>query len=123
METELVSYFENILIEDDQDRAQAIHDVTTHIPKLISDEQNHMLMRPTTLQEVETAVMQMKENKAPGPNGFTINFFHSCWNLLKFDVWEMVEESCITHKILPSLNATFLTLIPKENKPSTPSKF
>ena len=65
----------------------------------------------------------MREDKAPGPDGFTVNFFHSCWNLLKFDVWGMVEESHTTQKIWPALNATFFTLIPKENKPSTPNKF
>ena len=32
METELVSYIEDILTEDVQDRAQAIQEVTAHIP-------------------------------------------------------------------------------------------
>ena len=35
----------------------------------------------------------------------------------------MVEESHITQKIWLALNTTFLTPIPKENKPSTPNEF
>ena len=38
METELVSYFKDILTEHDQNRAQAIQEVTAHIPKMITEE-------------------------------------------------------------------------------------
>jgi hypothetical protein len=67
--------------------------------------------------------MQMKEGTTPGPDGFTINFFHACWDLLKLDVLDIVEESCNCQWVLPSLNATFLTLIPKEENVAAPSKY
>ena len=35
----------------------------------------------------------------------------------------MVEESCNSGKVLPVLNATFLTLIPKEERFMNPKKF
>ena len=70
-------------------------------------------MRSITLQEVEKTINQMKKEKAPSLDGFTVNFFHSCWDMLKHEIWEMVEESHRNRKILPALNATFLTLIPK----------
>ena len=65
----------------------------------------------------------MKEDKAPGPDGFTVNFFHACWEMLKYEIWEMVEESRCSQKIPIALNATFLTLIPKVENVSTPNKF
>ena len=80
-------------------------------------------MRPTTLQEVETTIKQMKEEKTPRPDGFTINFFHSCWDLIKHEIWEIVEESHHNQRILLAINATFLTFIPKDPKVSTPDKF
>ena len=43
--------------------------------------------------------------------------------MLKHEIWELVEDSRRNQKILPSLNATFLTLIPKESNVSTPYKF
>ena len=39
------------------------------------------------------------------------------------DVWKIVEKSRVSRRILPSLNATFLTLIPKCEGDDTPNKF
>ena len=55
----------------------------------------------------------MKEGIAPGPDGFIVNFFHHFWDMVKMDVWRIVEDSKVSKRILPVLNATFLTLIPK----------
>lgn len=65
----------------------------------------------------------MVKGKAPGLVGFTINFFHHCWDLLKHEVLEIVEESRQKHWVLPSLNATFFMLIPKETGATDPGKF
>ena len=50
-------------------------------------------MQPISLQEVEVAMEQMADGTSPGPDGFTIDFFHHCWDLLKDEVLEIVEES------------------------------
>ena len=39
------------------------------------------------------------------------------------EVWKVVDESRTMHWLLPSLNATFITLIPKEDHLSTLEKF
>ena len=65
------------------------------------------------LQEVTIASSQMKVDKAPCPDGFTVNFFHACWDMLKMEVWDLVEESRVTQRIPCALNTTILTLIPK----------
>lgn len=66
---------------------------------------------------------QLKEGKAPGPYGFSTNFFHAFWELIKEEVWQVVEESRSLHWILPSLNSTFIALVPKEDSTITPDKF
>ena len=78
-----------------------------------------MLLKEVSLQEVEQAKAQLKDRKSPGPDGFTTNFFHYFWEQIKMEVWELVEESRKLHWILPSLNSTFLALIPKEENSST----
>ena len=55
----------------------------------------------------------MVDGTSPGPDGFTIDFFHHCWNLLKDEVLELVEESRKKKWILLALNSTHLALIPK----------
>lgn len=75
------------------------------------------------MKEVEDAMAQLKDGKAPGPDRFTANFFHEFWELISTEVWELVEESRSMHWILPSLNSTFLALIPKGDESNTPEKY
>ena len=65
----------------------------------------------------------MKEGASLGPDGFTVNFFHHFWEMVKLDVWQIMEQSRIYGHILPALNATFLTLIPKCEGANNPDKF
>jgi hypothetical protein len=65
---------------------------------------------------VDQAVKEMPLGKAPGPDGFTTDFFHLCWPMIREEVWKLVEESITSGKVLSALNATFLTLIPKEER-------
>jgi hypothetical protein len=39
------------------------------------------------------------------------------------EVWKLIEESRVSGKVLPALNATFLTLIPKEERVTNPKNF
>ena len=86
MEEVLISYYDNLLSEEIMDRGEAQQKVISYIPSLVTEDQNFMLMRVITLWEVETTVSQMKEDKAPGPDGFTVNFFHACWDMLKHEI-------------------------------------
>ena len=66
------------------------------------------------MQEVEVAVNQMAEGKVSSPDCFTINFLHHCWDFLKFEVLEIVEDSSQNKWVLSALNTTHITLVPKE---------
>jgi len=123
MEKEIKEYFQEILREPPGSRDQAIRTITQHIPKIISEDHNNKLLQSVSLQEVEAAMVQLKDGKAPGPDEFTANFFREFWELIKTKVWELVEESRTMHWILPSLNATFIVLVPKGEEPNTPDKY
>ena len=101
----------------------SINKITRHIPWLVNNEQNVTLMHPITMEDMESTVKQTPEGKSPGPNGFTSEFFHHCWHLLKHDIWKLVEESRCTLGVLPAFNTTFLTLIPKEEWYLQPKSF
>ena len=75
------------------------------------------------MEELEKVVKQLKNDKAPGPYGFTTNFFHACWSTIKEEVLAIVKDSRKTGKILKSFNSMFLTLIPKENGADFAGKF
>ena len=66
------------------------------------------------MQEVEEVVNQnLVEGKVPCLDGFTINFFHHCWDILKMEVSGLVEKSRQNKWVISSLIATHLTLILK----------
>jgi len=50
-------------------------------------------------------------------------FFHKFWDLIKFEVWQVVEESRTLRWLYPGLNATFIALIPKGEDSITPDKY
>lgn len=123
IEEELTNHFKIVHQEQHAYRRKAINEILKHILKLIMKEHNQLLLRPVTILQVEEASKQLKDGKVSGPDGFTSNFYHHFWDLIKVDVWNVVEESRVMHWLLPSLNATFITLIPKVAQPSTPEKF
>ena len=65
----------------------------------------------------------MAQGKSPSPDGFTSNFFHFFWDMIKEEVLPIVEESRKSRGVLKAFNATVLSLIPKGEGIDTPSKF
>ena len=123
MENTLTGYFQNLLTEPRTDRHEAISKVTWHVPSLVTPKQNATLMCPITIEEVDQAFQDTPKDKAPGPDGFTSDFFHHCWPLIRTEVWEILEDSRASGQILQALNATFIALIPKEGSAHHPKQF
>ena len=59
-------------------------------------------------------VNEFKGDKAPGPDGFTMAFFQSCWSTVKIDVMNVFHVFHAHAVFEKSLNAIFLALIPKK---------
>ncbi|RVW29557.1 hypothetical protein CK203_077422 [Vitis vinifera] len=58
----------------------------------ISQEEAEILERPFTEDEIHGALMEMNGDKAPGPDGFTLAFWQSCWEFIKEEIIEMFKE-------------------------------
>lgn len=103
IEEELLKYYQDLLMEPKKDRTESIQRVIGHIPSLVTLEKNAALTRPITQEEVDQAVKTMPPGKAPGPDGFTPDFFYHSWDLVRQEVWEVVEESRASGLVLPAL--------------------
>ena len=57
----------------------------------------------------------MEGDKASGPNGFSLAFYHHCWEVVEKDILAVFEEFYQYSKFEKSFNATFIALIPKKN--------
>ena len=65
----------------------------------------------------------MAQGKAPRMDGFTTNFIHFFSDMIKEEVWEIVEESRRKRGVLKAFNATFLSLILKGEGADSRGKF
>ena len=93
IEQEFITHFKKVHQGPQIDRLQAIEKIPKNIPKIITEEHNQLLIRPISLQEVESSMRHLKEGKAPGLDGFTSTFFHRFWDLIKDEVWQVMEVS------------------------------
>eukprot|EP00253_Pinus_taeda_P029062 PITA_29062 len=77
----LVRHFHGIAQETCSDRELAIRGISRHIPKLVLRKDNINLNRPVMEEEVSEVLKEMQNGKAPGPDGFNVDFFKACWNI------------------------------------------
>jgi hypothetical protein len=76
-----------------------------------------------SLEEIKETIDHMEKNKAPGPDGFPIEFFQSCWEIIKFDILQVFND-LFDHKIdLDRINYGVVTLIPKSDDADVIQKF
>jgi hypothetical protein len=64
-------------------------------------------------EEVRKVELAMVGNKAPGPDGISMAFFQACWDVLRGDIMEVLRDFHDCVFFLKSLNASFISLIPK----------
>ena len=66
------------------------------------------------VQKFLGVVKDFEGDKAPGPDGFPMAFFQACWDVIKLDLMEIFQVFFERGQFEKSLNATFITLIPKK---------
>ena len=80
----------------------------------ISGEDASWLDRPFEEEEVFEVIHECNGDKAPGPDGFSMAFFQSCWGVLKSEIMAVFHNFYTQAVFEKSLNASFLALIPKK---------
>lgn len=89
-----------------------------------NEEQLQQLCQPITVEEIEQTIDQMPSNKAPGPDGYTCEFYKKFKRMLIPDLLRvcnsLIQGQCST---LYPLNDSFIALIPKKTEAITPGDF
>ncbi|GJU29199.1 RNA-directed DNA polymerase, eukaryota [Tanacetum coccineum] len=82
-------------------------------PKRLNSDQVAELENPITREEIHNAVWGCGEDKSPGPDGFTFDFFRKFWNIIGPDFCVAVEWFFDHSLFTRGCNSSFVTLIPK----------
>ena len=76
-----------------------------------------------TEEEIREAVFSMQQDKALGPDGFTVDFYRNHWDTIKKDFMRMVKNVFINHKMGDNTKSSHLALIPKDINPRSFDRF
>ncbi|GKV42979.1 hypothetical protein SLEP1_g50328 [Rubroshorea leprosula] len=116
---EVANYFEKIFSED---RWQRPH-LDGIAFKMISEDENSLLLAPFSEEEVKQAVWNCDCSKAPGPDGFNFRFVREMWEEIKDDMMGYVEDFYKHGKLVKGINSSFIVLIPKVINPQKIEEF
>jgi hypothetical protein len=106
----LVQYYNNLYFENCSWRPR----VEGLSFSSIDADESIWLERAFEEKEVWDVIRDLNGDKASGPDRFTLAFFQKCWDFLKTDIMDVFAEFHARGKFEKSLNATFVSLIPKK---------
>ncbi|KAA0039770.1 LINE-1 retrotransposable element ORF2 protein [Cucumis melo var. makuwa] len=89
----------------------------------ISTNQAQNLCSMFTEEEIHEALTAFSNNKSPGPDGFTMEFYKSTWSVLKEEILNIFRDfhsNCIINK---AVNITNIALIAKKEKCAEPADY
>ncbi|GKD16398.1 RNA-directed DNA polymerase, eukaryota [Tanacetum coccineum] len=86
-------------------------------PSRLSLDQISELEKPVSSDEIRKAVWSCGDNKSPGPDGFSFEFFRKFWDLIGPDMCIAVDWFFTHNSFSRGCNASFISLIPKVHDP------
>ena len=65
--------------------------IVVHIPKVVYEDENSMLVRCPSNDDIKKVVFPLNSDSASIPDGFGGSFFHGCWDIAGFDVCNAIK--------------------------------
>lgn len=93
------------------------------IPKLVTKDDNLMLIAVPSCLEVRHDVFGLNASSATGPDGFNGTFYHKCWPIIQLDVCNAVQEFFRVGAVHKFLNTNLVVLIRKAKGANYISQF
>jgi hypothetical protein len=79
----------------------------------ITEAENSQLIKPFSEDEIKKVIKTMKKNTAPWPDHMLVEFYQVCWEIIKEDFMEMIQEFWKHELDIDRLNYGVITLLPK----------
>lgn len=109
-----VAYFKCLLGSDNRGlTTMSVEEIQDLHPFRCSVDLASKLTRIPTDEEIRESFFKMPKSKAPGPDGFSVEFFLDAWEIVGSDAISAVKEFFVSGRMLPKFNTTTIALIPK----------
>ncbi|CAN0884339.1 LINE-1 retrotransposable element ORF2 protein [Linum grandiflorum] len=106
----VVGFYKRLYLEDITNRPFP----NSLVMRVIGETEAADLVRPFLVEEVRRAVMNCAGDKAPGPDGFNLEFFKQNWRLVQEQVMLAFADFFSRSKLPNMVSCTFVCLIPKK---------
>ncbi|XP_015158404.1 uncharacterized protein [Solanum tuberosum] len=83
------------------------------IPRMVNLVQNNSLTTMPTLEELKEVVFSMNPNSAAGPDGMNGYFFQKCWDIIKHDLFGVIQAFFCGQMIPKYFSHSCIVLLPK----------
>jgi hypothetical protein len=108
-------FYSSLYAAPDQGDADSmlLDSIMNLVPRKVTAEMNERLCEPISLEELEGAMKALANEKAPGPDGVTIEFFKTYWELVGLDYLSMIQLSLREGKLPASVVQGLISLLHK----------
>uniref|UniRef100_A0A803QSS3 Reverse transcriptase n=1 Tax=Cannabis sativa TaxID=3483 RepID=A0A803QSS3_CANSA len=111
----MVGYFKQLFTSSTTNWNQVID----CIPTTITQSQNSEILAHVEEGEVKKALFQMHPNKSPGPDGMSPGFYQKYWDIVSYDVIQLVRDFFLRGDFPNHLPNTNIVLVPKKKQPTS----
>lgn len=118
-----IEHFNKIYSTDSAISIESQLDTIKHFPRYFSEEDYVEVGKLVTKEEVHLELNLFAADKSLGPDGWTVELFRHFFDLMGEEITATVNQSRLKGFISETLNSTYLTLIPKKDKPASFNDF
>ena len=124
IKTETVNYFQGFLAKQvEGQQGLVVDELKTLLNFQCAEADRELLLHDVFATEIKHVLFAMPNNKSPGPDGFTGEFFKAAWDIVGDDFVIAVQSFFKTGFLPKGINSTILALILKKENSQTMKDF
>jgi hypothetical protein len=114
-----INHFKTLYKAQEESSIAEIIKVAQLFPRFVEEDAVGHLTSLVTEKELIEVLHTFQKGKSPGPDGWPIEFYLGCFDVLGPDLLRVIKESRVKGHIHNHINATFIALIPKTDNPTS----
>lgn len=117
---EVRNYFRNLFLRKEWNIAELPEDL---VASRLNAADEEMLMQVFSEEEIKQAIWDCDSAKSHGPDGFGMEFYKCCWEIIRVDLVSVFNEFHALGYLAKGCNSSFVALIPKKSGVSSLNNF